>query len=236
MVAGMKHAPGYVDPKEIDKKIGESILVRRDRLGWSRKELADKITDAGVKMNPQVVYNLETGERSLKMSEARTVAEVLGVVIEDLLPGRAKDVINRNYVRAVDAGEEFFHAAEKLTAALERVENDVRNSVHARENFFGFAEDSEESARIRLAEGSPIAIAERALLLWVTEEYEMGDLDELYDPTRTAAEILSQVVAEKVSADPSLTERWWHKDLQRLHSFREAARDRTGMSDDGPAS
>lgn len=228
----MGETTGAPDPKEADKVIGHNILTRRDRLKWSRKELADRISASGLKMNPQVIYNLEAGERALKMSEATTVAEVLGVQVDDLLPGRSQNVINRNYLHAVDAGQEYVAATEKLAGALERVDHDVRSSVHLRENFFGFGEESEDSARIRLREGSPIAIAERALLVWIVEAYGMADLASLQGSNQSAAEILGEVVADQIYKDSSLADRWWYKDLQRLASFREAM---SRMSGEGEA-
>lgn len=210
------------EAKDLDAQIGLHIRERRDRLDWSQKTLAEKISDQGFKMNPQVIYNIEGGQRALKFSEAHIFANVLGVPVEDLLPVKRQNVINRNWMRAAEASTDFAESASMLIQALDRLEHDLTHSVQERENMFGVrGEDLADSYRAGL-EKSPAAIVERVLLMAVVEENQFGDLQELYESERTAAEVLSEVVAERVAADESLKARWWYQDLLTLASFAEA--------------
>lgn len=210
------------EAKDLDTQIGLHIRERRDRLDWSQKTLAEKISDQGLKMNPQVIYNIEGGQRALKFSEAHIFANVLGVPVEDLLPLKRQNVINRNWMRAAEASTDFAESASMLIQALDRLEHDLTHSVQERENMFGVrGEDLADSYRAGL-EKSPAAIVERVLLMAVVEENQFGDLQQLYESERTAAEVLSEVVAERVAVDESLKARWWYQDLLTLASFAEA--------------
>ncbi len=237
-MAGVTEPP---DPKALDKEIGQHILTRRDRLGWSRKELADKITEAGLRMNPQVIYNLEIGERSLKLSEAKTVAAVLGVPVEDLLPGKRQNVINRNWIRVLDASDNFKHAASELIEALERLQGDIDHSVHDRENVFGFSgEDVATDYRRTLAHRAPVRALEFITLEWLLEKLDLGEPNDFYSSERDFSEVLSEVLAPAIEdyIMQDLTQQsddafevasstvdvgpWWLEDVARLRAMGEA--------------
>lgn len=72
-----------------DQTVGESIRRRRERLFWSQTELAGQLTTVGMPMNQNTVSRIEHGERPLRLAEAATFAEVLGVSIDVLIGAAA---------------------------------------------------------------------------------------------------------------------------------------------------
>lgn len=77
---------------DVDKRIGEAVLTQRGHM--AQQTLADAMRERGHKWSQATVWSVEKGERPLRLSEAGSVAEVLGVRIEDLIdpsPTAAQD-------------------------------------------------------------------------------------------------------------------------------------------------
>ncbi|MGO5364235.1 MULTISPECIES: helix-turn-helix domain-containing protein [unclassified Bifidobacterium] len=62
--------------KTDEQIIGEN--VKRLRHGTSQEELAGRMRTAGFPWMKMTVYNIEKGERQLKLSEAKTLLDILG--------------------------------------------------------------------------------------------------------------------------------------------------------------
>lgn len=59
-------------------RTGKIIEQRREALGWSMSEFADKATTAGLaNIHPTTVGRIERGERALRLSEAVVIAHLL---------------------------------------------------------------------------------------------------------------------------------------------------------------
>ena len=77
---------------DVDKRIGEAVLTERGRM--TQQAFADAMRERGHKWSQATVWSVEKGERPLRLSEAASVAEVLGVEIEHLIdpsPTAAQD-------------------------------------------------------------------------------------------------------------------------------------------------
>lgn len=112
-----------------DQIIGRRIKEHRISAGLSQRQLAEKVSLLGQKMTAQVVYNLEVGERSLKLSEAQRLSEALDLPVTALLPGiHQPSKLSEAWTRAVMAGEHFSASARELADATRRLESEVASS------------------------------------------------------------------------------------------------------------
>jgi transcriptional regulator with XRE-family HTH domain len=75
------------------------IRHERELRGWSTAELARRVTEAGVSMRQQQVWQVESGEppRKLSVGEAATIAKVLDLTIAELL-APPEEVANQNLI------------------------------------------------------------------------------------------------------------------------------------------
>src|SRR5699024_11720793 len=63
-----------------------SDLDRRTRLGWTQAQLAVALSDGGVPgMSGTAVGRMETGQRSVRLSEGPVLAAVLGFPLHELV-------------------------------------------------------------------------------------------------------------------------------------------------------
>lgn len=92
-----------------DKELGEN--VRRFRGDMSQKALAERMTEMSVRWSQPTVAAIERGERSLKLTEAVALAEVLRMPMTHFInPGIGAQVIQR--------AQTALMAYEKLKAAV----------------------------------------------------------------------------------------------------------------------
>ncbi|MGP5505892.1 helix-turn-helix domain-containing protein [Corynebacterium flavescens] len=99
------------------KYIGPNIIRLREELGWPRTELLKRLEEAGLPLNSTTVRRIEAGTQEPKITEALTLAKVLGVDVEELLqdpndPERLAVDVNK-------AGFKYRHAAEIAERAIE---------------------------------------------------------------------------------------------------------------------
>lgn len=57
----------------------------REGQGWSQEELARRLSEVGLRLDPTAITRLERGERSVRVEEAVAVAQTLGVPLDELL-------------------------------------------------------------------------------------------------------------------------------------------------------
>jgi hypothetical protein len=76
-----------------DALIGRRLIELR--AGRGQVEVEGAMRDAGWSWGQATVWNLEPGERALKLAEARDLAATLGCSIEDLLPELTHEQLTR---------------------------------------------------------------------------------------------------------------------------------------------
>lgn len=100
-----------------DVRIGKNLIALRGDM--SQADLASKMRSLhGLQWSQATVWNIERGERPLRLSEAKAVASLLGAKVEDLLQDE-----NVNFKRALD---------NKLQEAVEQAEQSERSGRAAR--------------------------------------------------------------------------------------------------------
>jgi transcriptional regulator with XRE-family HTH domain len=65
------------------EKIGEKIRLIRDSKNLNQTELAEMVSELGVKMSRETLSKIETGNRSISMIEIKAIATSLDVSTDD---------------------------------------------------------------------------------------------------------------------------------------------------------
>lgn len=79
------------EPGPVSAAVSEGVAARRNELGWTRRELADRLSAAGRRFTPEAVQKLETNGRRIDVDDLATLSAVLDVPAADLLGiGQAK--------------------------------------------------------------------------------------------------------------------------------------------------
>ncbi|WP_346922120.1 helix-turn-helix domain-containing protein [Glutamicibacter creatinolyticus] len=84
--------------ESIDVSVGANLKEFRGSM--PQAELARRMTDRGFKWSQATVYEVERGGRPLKLSEALELAEVLGIVPEQLWSGSVEGRAAREALKA----------------------------------------------------------------------------------------------------------------------------------------
>ena len=72
-------------------QFGKNLRLERDRRGWSREKLAQKLRDVGLQSHWATISKMENGERSVRIDEAAAIADIFDGMSIDALVGRAAD-------------------------------------------------------------------------------------------------------------------------------------------------
>jgi transcriptional regulator with XRE-family HTH domain len=102
------------------RQIGERVRRRRDELGWSQNDLADRCAERGMpSLNRPVLANLEGGRRRyVTVDELLVLGFVLRVTPVTLLPPDARNEMCGDY------------ALDDWVGTLALVGRDMRNLLH----------------------------------------------------------------------------------------------------------
>jgi len=106
-----------------DEWAAERIRHERELRGWSTGELARRVTDSGVALRQQQVWQIESGDppRKLSVGEAAAFAKVFGITIADLLVPPA-DVAPQNLINLGRDFAEWRRDAGLLAARLREID------------------------------------------------------------------------------------------------------------------
>lgn len=63
----------------------QNLRELRKNADFSRREIIEKLADQGVKMHPTTLRRIEDGEQTMKVTEAKAVAEIFGMTLDDLV-------------------------------------------------------------------------------------------------------------------------------------------------------
>lgn len=105
-----------------DEWAAERIRHERELRGWSTAELARRVTEAGVILRQQQVWQIESGDppRKLSVGEAAAFAKVFGLTIADLL-APPEEVASRNLIELGRAFAAWRRDAGILAARLREI-------------------------------------------------------------------------------------------------------------------
>lgn len=73
---------------ETEARIAQRVRAIREAIGMSQAQVAEAMTKRGYSWQQVTTYKVEKGERKLYLAEARSLAGILGVMIDDLLSPR----------------------------------------------------------------------------------------------------------------------------------------------------
>lgn len=105
------------------KTVGEKIRIRREQLGWSTRELADKMGYA----HKSAISRIENGERELSPSKTKHFAEVLGVTVAFLMDWENSSVADLTVRLQSDAG--FFDLVNSLNKLSDEQQASIKQFV-----------------------------------------------------------------------------------------------------------
>jgi transcriptional regulator with XRE-family HTH domain len=103
--------------KWTDKSFGERLRKERGDRRWTQPQLAQKLG-----MHPTTLAKIEKGERSVRIVEAATIADLLDVSLDSLL-GRRSGLANA----AADIVNSLQHAAGKAVAETAEIMATIAN-------------------------------------------------------------------------------------------------------------
>ncbi|MFK4789864.1 helix-turn-helix domain-containing protein [Microbacterium sp. ZW T5_56] len=109
----------------VDESFGASVAKARTLRGMSQKELSSALAQLGMKVDAPAVSRIEKGQRSLRLTEATTVATALGVDLTDLLqePGTIQERVYAAYDQIGMRTTELAQAASKFAQSIFRLSN-----------------------------------------------------------------------------------------------------------------
>ena len=93
-------------------KIGEKIKLRRTELGWSLRELSNRMGYS----NHSTVARIESGKVDLPQSKVVKFAEVLGTTVAYLMDWEEKNDVQADVIIRMRTDEDFMSVVEMLYA------------------------------------------------------------------------------------------------------------------------
>lgn len=112
-----------------EQRIGENIDRLRRGAGLTQKEVADYMRSAGFKWSQRTVWQVEHGERPIRLSEAYELAKQLNINVEGLLLAKESAIKADRLIQAVadyrDAERKLGDAMVGVHEAIERASDAV---------------------------------------------------------------------------------------------------------------
>lgn len=107
-----------------------NIKALREQLKLSKRELAELVSDYGVKMYPTTVSRIENGEQPVKLNEAIALSKVFVVPLEQLAENEVvpneRDTVARDLHRSAERQiNQLFEALGKASAEINAIGNTV---------------------------------------------------------------------------------------------------------------
>jgi transcriptional regulator with XRE-family HTH domain len=127
--------PWFWDDMGYEMNFVTQMRERRETKGWSQTEMARQLTERGLKFHQTTVQRVEIGQRPLKLTEAMTIANVLGVKFEIMLRGDSVELAYNELADAMNSG-----ALDFLTREAETIERGVKRNVENTRELIGYYE------------------------------------------------------------------------------------------------
>ena len=67
----------------------EKFKAERRSRDWSQADVAKKLEKRGIDLHPTTVAKIEAGQRSVRIDEARAIADLFGLSLDSLVGRRA---------------------------------------------------------------------------------------------------------------------------------------------------
>lgn len=121
------HEPGTVDRMAEEEGTDRLAVVRwniqrrRTMAGLSQADLAERMTERGLKFFPQTIQKIENGSRTLRFDEAVVLAESLGIELWELLQRPTEEILGDEVLAFERAEKQIGTLVAAALQAQERV-------------------------------------------------------------------------------------------------------------------
>lgn len=112
----------------VEETFGQSVRERREDLGMSQRELAEKLGVHHLKLDPTAITRIEKGQRAVRLGEAVMIAHALKTQLNFLLARRTTANLLAEMARlqgmrdtARDAMKEYERDIEALRVQIEKL-------------------------------------------------------------------------------------------------------------------
>ena len=122
-----------------DVAIGRAVGRLRATAGWTQQELADRMRARGWPWTQPAVAKVELGKRPVRLSEAKDLAQLLGVKTQDLLVSPLDDMIFTLLSREAEARSVAERATHEAISARQqcRTLDEIRRAAAGERVYFG---------------------------------------------------------------------------------------------------
>ncbi|MCA4132957.1 helix-turn-helix transcriptional regulator [Arthrobacter sp. M4] len=122
------------EPDVDEERFRANMKMHRERLGWSQGELSRRLIESGWGIFHQTtVSRIESGERPVKLGEARAIAAMLGVSLEKMMLVAEYSRLEADLIHRLESlGESFTTATSglsRLIASREQLEHFLREGT-----------------------------------------------------------------------------------------------------------
>lgn len=111
-------------PGDAEARLAANMRRRREEMGLSQEGFAEKVSSHGFAWNRTTVYNVENGQRRVRLNEAEALAGILGVRLDELIGSQFAVTDAANAVWAEEARIET--AVERMLTAQDRLRRELQ--------------------------------------------------------------------------------------------------------------
>jgi transcriptional regulator with XRE-family HTH domain len=125
-----------------ERWFGRSVRERREQLGMSQRELAEKVSLYGhTKMDPTAVTRMEKGQRAVRLGEALTIAGILKMPLAALVANRTKEGLERRIAEIEERRAAALNHVAGLQAEIEALQAEIAKLEQAEleDRYYGTA-------------------------------------------------------------------------------------------------
>lgn len=136
--------------KRMDQELGGRITKARKSAGLSQRQLAAELKELGFAIDPSAVTRIESGERPLKVAEARALATVLRTTVAKLIDEQSSPELEVERAHANLAMHDARRSLSQMLQHMAIIAKELRDDPR-RMTLFNGEKDPPESADEYLA-------------------------------------------------------------------------------------
>ncbi len=176
-----------------DERFAESFRKRREMLGLSQSEVAEKMTERGFACHQQTIAKVERGARSVRIGEAQALAAIVETSVDYLMMPTDAAIYDRLLITERSKSKRLYEALVENTSDLLKLQMELHSAIEKAKEVGG--ERIEKS--IRLATERLAFTPDRALVQAVQDLAEdamrkRDDLDVVMEQGGEVADLLYQ--------------------------------------------